>query len=707
ANKPYNFETMSDVRDKPYSWVVSVAAGLMYFIMYGLGRTTGLLFVETLNFFGSDRAAASFPFTLACALRYLSGPIAGALAGRLGLRTMILFGSVIACVGVGGCFFATSITAIAVLWGGLFGLGSGISSTQLPQVNNLYFTKHLTKANGISYAGAAIAGFVLPPILETFLHEYSITGTYLLLSGIALHAIPAAILLKEPPMEKLPMISFEVPIEIRENYKRTISDLSIIYNNTKRKARSLSQILTGGTTQNNTASNMEINLISEPNRNGSVKNKLRSFSNLGYESAHSTVRAKSCSLSLSDNIIQSKTTDGSVNAIIHCIPPFKQSKSDSLSYIKEGEPLVAADIATHDGKVSFTEHILSAKLESFSNAEVNDLIENAKRDAIEIKLQIKQPFTKILTEPLAEIKEHEPLETSNTRPVDCFELQTTASRHASICSKSSNSSDRRNSSRSFTNTQFKYRGDEVLIESQISPNNQLKYSNYYSEMVEDQEEQPPNMCLNDISIFWDIKFLIISLTGSINGFYCFVLPAILIDFCMDKGISTANATYIMMAFSISDMIGRVGFGWITDGKYMTRTNFCAVCFFVLSAGLALFGFMTGLIPMFLVLSVLGLGLGAHTPLPTGLIVEYIDTSKHIMANASFDVLSVPFLLSTPTMIGYFRDQLGSYDLFVYLLCIISFVCGLMMLLLPHIPKHEKKKGELDSNMDCDTIYPSV
>ena len=64
---------MADVRDKPYSWVVSVAAGIMYFIMYGLGRTTGLLFVETLNFFNSDRAAASFPFTLACALRYLSG----------------------------------------------------------------------------------------------------------------------------------------------------------------------------------------------------------------------------------------------------------------------------------------------------------------------------------------------------------------------------------------------------------------------------------------------------------------------------------------------------------------------------------------------------------------------------------------------------------------------------------------------------------
>lgn len=50
-----------------------------------------------------------------------SGPVAGALAGRVGLRLIIFIGSIMACIGVGGCYMATTITDISILWGGLFG----------------------------------------------------------------------------------------------------------------------------------------------------------------------------------------------------------------------------------------------------------------------------------------------------------------------------------------------------------------------------------------------------------------------------------------------------------------------------------------------------------------------------------------------------------------------------------------------------------
>lgn len=41
--------------------------------------------------------------------------------------------------------------------------------------------------------------------------------------------------------------------------------------------------------------------------------------------------------------------------------------------------------------------------------------------------------------------------------------------------------------------------------------------------------------------------------------------------------------------------------------------------------------------------------------------------------------------------GYFRDEKASYDLIVYLLCFISFLCALMMLLLPHIERREQDR----------------
>lgn len=195
-----------------------------------------------------------------------------------------------------------------------------------------------------------------------------------------------------------------------------------------------------------------------------------------------------------------------------------------------------------------------------------------------------------MAEPLSDIKENKPLETKEIRGSnDSSERQfPIISRHASICSKSSYV--KGDVAESFTVVGFHIESTEVTKDPE-------------------KPEQPPNMCLNDISIFWDIKFLIISFTSSINGFHCFVVPIILIDYCMDKGISATDANYIMMAFSIFDMVGRVGFGWVTDGKYMTRANFCIVCFFVMTACLASFVWPTGLIPMFIIQSVFELSLG--------------------------------------------------------------------------------------------------
>ncbi|GBO37669.1 hypothetical protein AVEN_214235-1 [Araneus ventricosus] len=77
-------------------------------------------------------------------------------------------------------------------------MGAGFATCLLPQVVNLYFKKHTTKVYGLTYAGSSLSGFVLTPIAEFLLRTYGLSGTYLILSGMILNGLAAAILLKKP-----------------------------------------------------------------------------------------------------------------------------------------------------------------------------------------------------------------------------------------------------------------------------------------------------------------------------------------------------------------------------------------------------------------------------------------------------------------------------------------------------------------------------
>lgn len=63
-------------------------------------------------------------------------------------------------------------------------------------VVNSYFKKRLTLAMSFQITGASISGIIMPQICSILLDNYSITGTVLVFTGIALNAIPAAMLIK-------------------------------------------------------------------------------------------------------------------------------------------------------------------------------------------------------------------------------------------------------------------------------------------------------------------------------------------------------------------------------------------------------------------------------------------------------------------------------------------------------------------------------
>ncbi|CAL1280142.1 unnamed protein product [Larinioides sclopetarius] len=111
----------SDGPDGFHSWIVAAACCMLYLLMYGMSRISGLLFVETMSLFSVNREDASFPYVFGVTMRYVSGPLSGLLARRIGIRYVVMLGCFMGCIGVGTCVFARNIVALIILWSVIHG----------------------------------------------------------------------------------------------------------------------------------------------------------------------------------------------------------------------------------------------------------------------------------------------------------------------------------------------------------------------------------------------------------------------------------------------------------------------------------------------------------------------------------------------------------------------------------------------------------
>ncbi|KFM58411.1 Monocarboxylate transporter 9, partial [Stegodyphus mimosarum] len=185
--------------DKGYAWIIVIAAFTINMILSGMARMIGFLYVDIIEVYGVTREEASLPFIVRNAIRYLSGPLVSMMGKSYGIRTVSLYGGLLAAAGSVLTCFSPNVSWIVFFWGGIHGLGFAMASTLYPVLVNEYFERHRATASGIVLSGACIGCLVFPLLLETILDTYGAFGCFLILGGLFLNVIPAALLLKSPP----------------------------------------------------------------------------------------------------------------------------------------------------------------------------------------------------------------------------------------------------------------------------------------------------------------------------------------------------------------------------------------------------------------------------------------------------------------------------------------------------------------------------
>ncbi|GFU40624.1 hypothetical protein NPIL_134571 [Nephila pilipes] len=191
-----------DVPDSARSWAIALAACVINVLLSGITRATGHIYVALIDTYGVSRFQANLPFTVRNIVRNLGGPLVGALGQRFGCRNVTLMGGIFAFLGVLLCAFAPSIAWIIFLWGGIHGLGAALGNTLSQVVVTQYFVKYRATASGLAFSGTCFGSLVLPGLVEFMLDHLGLSGAFLVSSGILMHVLPAALIIKEPAWVK-------------------------------------------------------------------------------------------------------------------------------------------------------------------------------------------------------------------------------------------------------------------------------------------------------------------------------------------------------------------------------------------------------------------------------------------------------------------------------------------------------------------------
>ncbi|XP_077989824.1 monocarboxylate transporter 12-like [Glandiceps talaboti] len=196
--------TSKDTTPPEGGWGWFIVLGTFINTAFGAGSfySFGVLYVAFLDAFGESKAATSIIASIYGIAFVMMGSVGLALSKRFGHRKTVMFGGVMASVGLFTTSFVTTLQQVYVTYG--FVTGASLGLTVVPSVDmiGMYFKKRLSIAVGIAMAGTGAGQFTLSLVTQFFVEVYGWRGSMVILSAIAAHVCVAGALLR-PYKEKV------------------------------------------------------------------------------------------------------------------------------------------------------------------------------------------------------------------------------------------------------------------------------------------------------------------------------------------------------------------------------------------------------------------------------------------------------------------------------------------------------------------------
>ena len=200
---------LSDTKRFYYGWVIAVSSLIIMWITNGMTLAGLTVFdEEILSFLGQTeggeglRGALKFRDTITLLGSGLLAPLTGALADRIGVRPLMVFGLLL--LGMGNFLYA-KVGAISHIYGIHMLLAGCLASSGLVvnvMLVSKWFVRHRGIAVGLTVAGTSLGNAALPQLNAWLIAEFGWRTAFTYTAGIPLLLIPLVLfVIREKPAD--------------------------------------------------------------------------------------------------------------------------------------------------------------------------------------------------------------------------------------------------------------------------------------------------------------------------------------------------------------------------------------------------------------------------------------------------------------------------------------------------------------------------
>ncbi|KAI9005677.1 major facilitator superfamily domain-containing protein [Hyaloraphidium curvatum] len=162
------------------AWFRIAGSFVMHFVVLGAVYSWGIFqrfYLANNTFPGTTNTQLALVGGLATFCAFISGPLTGALAGKLGNRLTPAIGSLVFAASYIGASFAHQYWTVALCQGVIFGFASMLTWIPAVSMPSQYFVSKRGLAMGISVSGAGVGGLCLGPLTQLMLDTIGLAWT--------------------------------------------------------------------------------------------------------------------------------------------------------------------------------------------------------------------------------------------------------------------------------------------------------------------------------------------------------------------------------------------------------------------------------------------------------------------------------------------------------------------------------------------------